>query len=165
VVQFSFKMVTDKNKELQDEIGRLNGTMRDLQYLTMAMIESGNIDKAKVDKIAEEMKLKDFNEASDKEDKEKGLTVIDTVEADSTIIITSDCLDNKDQSLFRSKFSLVDANHPELVEKIVGKKVGDQVEITLNEKKHMVTLLAIRKPAPEVKPEPKAETPAPEVTA
>jgi len=133
------------DRDVQNIVNILN----DLQYRTLAMIEVAGTNKDQLDAKADELKLKDYNDASDREDAEKKYVPGDVVKADSIVIITSDAEGNK--GIFRSKFKLSEANAPELQAALEGKKVGDRAKVTLNGLEHDIELVGIREETvPEV---------------
>ena len=133
------------DKDVQNVVNILN----DLQYRTLAMIELAGTSTDALDAVADKLKLKDYNEASDKEDAEKKYVVGDVVKADSIVVITSEAAGNK--GIFRSKFKLSEANAPELQGALEGKKVGDHVKLTLNGLEHDIELVGVREETvPEV---------------
>jgi hypothetical protein len=108
-----------------------------------------NVDEATLNAKADAIKLEDYNKASDKEDAEKGLSVADVIAEDSIVIVTSTC-DDKDKEIFRSKFKLNEAGVPDLQANLLGKKVGDKVEVALNGITHNLEVLGIRTAPPVV---------------
>jgi FtsZ-binding cell division protein ZapB len=148
VMQIMNQQLATSYQNMQNDMNRLLGVVNNLQYKSNAMQSLLNVDEAVINAKADEIKLTDYNKASDKEDQEKGLTVADVVVADSICIITSTCED-KEKEIFRSKFKLSEAGVPELQEKLVGKKVGDKVEVTLNGTVHTIELLGVRTEPPK----------------
>lgn len=135
----SMVMKTDK------EISNIMGVMNDLQYRTLSMIQNDVFNKNDLNDIADGLKLKDFNDASDREDADKGYTVGDITTEDSIVIITSITNEEgNDSGLFRSKIAIKDTMLPELKEKLVGIKVGDCIKAKINGVEHEIELLGIR---------------------
>lgn len=128
----------NSGKDVQNAITIIN----DLQYRTLAILEVQGVDMDKLDEVADRMKLKDYNEMSDREDNKKGFTPGDVIKPESTVIITSEAADNK--GIFRSKFKLSECGVPELQGLLEGKKVGDKVTTTLNGAEHIVEVVGIR---------------------
>lgn len=147
VMQIMNQQLATNFQNMQNDITRLMGVVNNLQYKATALQDVLGVDQATLNTKADAIKLEDYNKASDKEDAEKGLTVVDTVEANSVCIVTSTCED-KDKEIFRSKFNLDQSGVPELQEKLLGKKVGDKVEVTLNGVVHTIELLGIRRAPP-----------------
>lgn len=161
VMQMGMQQMGQSFQRMDADIGNAMGVLNDIQYRTLAMIDAGNFDKDKLEKAAEGLKLKDYEEASDKEDKEKGYTVADEVAEDSVVILTSECKEDKSKSVFRTKFKLDESGNPEAQEKLKGLKVGDKTELKLGNFTHEVEVLGIRTvpaPAPEEKKEEDAGT-------
>lgn len=149
------KMVTQQFAQnlakIDRDISNAMGVINDLQYRTLAMLEAlcevSSRKPEEIDEIAEKLKLKDYNEASDKEDKEKGYVPDEQVKEDSIVVLTSECLTDSDKSIFRTKFKLdEEALDEELRKKLVGLKVGEKVKATLPDKnEHEIEVVAIRK--------------------
>ena len=135
-------------QRMDEDMGKTMTLLNETQYRSLAMLKSGSFDLDKIDQLAEELKLKDYNDASDKEDKEKNYTTIDTVTKDDIAIITSST-ESGEGEIFRSKFKLGQAGLPELVEKLDGKKVGETVEVTIAGTVHKVTLVGARREPPK----------------
>ncbi len=150
VMQIMNQQLATNFQNMQNDITRLMGVVNNLQYKSGALQSVLGVDESALNAKADSIKLEDYNKASDKEDLEKGLTVIDTVEENSVCIVTSTCED-KDKEIFRSKFVLKDSGVPELQEKLLGKKVGEKVEVSLNGVVHTIELLGIRRAPPEAK--------------
>jgi len=89
IIQLSMQQLLNNYKNIDKDVGSAMGLLNDLQYRTLAMLELGNFDKNKLDEKADELKLKDYDEASDKEDLTKGYINGDVVTEDSVVIITS----------------------------------------------------------------------------
>ena len=149
VMQIMNQQLTTSYQNIQNDMTRLMGVLNNLQYKSNAMQAMLNVDEAALNAKADAIKLEDYNKASDKEDAEKGLSVADVIVDDSIVIVTSTCED-KDKEIFRSKFKLNEAGVPDLQEKLVGKKVGDKVEVSLNGLTHTIEVLGIRTAPPVV---------------
>lgn len=145
--QMMVKHLTNQLSALQTDVGGVMGMSNDFQYRTLSMLELGDFDKDAVNAKAEEFKLADFVKASDKEDLDKGYEVDDAgiVTEESIVIISSSTPDtDEDQGIFRSKFSMAECNTPDLREKLLGSKVGDQIETNIQGTKHVIDVLGLR---------------------
>jgi len=127
----------------QDAANSLN-LANDLQYRTLAMINLMNIDTNALDAEADKLKLKDYNEASDKEDVEKGYTIGDVVKEESIVIISSTTDTDVDQGIFRSKIPVVQIPYEAMKNDMIGKKVGDKFQADINGVIHNVEIIGIR---------------------
>ena len=145
VLQMGMQQFGNSLQLMEKDISSSMGVLNDLQYRTLAMMKITNMDKDKLEKIAADMKLKDFNDASDKEDAEKKYEIVDTIEKDSVVIIASTCEEDPDASIFRSKFKLDESSNANAIKEFPGKKVGDKFDFTINDKKHVIEILGIRK--------------------
>jgi hypothetical protein len=151
--QMMVQQLVQNGKSMSEDVGRLFQQTAELQYKFLALQEVLGVDMTKVKEVTERLRLKDFNEASDKEDLEKGFTVTDVVADDSTVILTSTTAD-EDAGIFRSRVRLAETGSPALIQGLTGKGVGTKVEVELNGVKHTVELLGIRKPKAEAPAEP-----------
>lgn len=88
-----------------------------------------------------------FWELSDHDDKEKNLTVSDTEPLDdnSYVILTTECPNEPDQAIFRSKMELSNEEFKDYKELFIGKVVGDKVSMKILGKDHEATIIATRK--------------------
>jgi hypothetical protein len=129
------------------DIRELASRQRENQYLFLAAQELLSINKDALNKKAEELQVKDFNDLSAKEDQEKGYLETDLVTEDSLVIITTEADSN---SILRSKLELSEIRFPEFKESLVGKAPGHTFETDLNGVKHKVTLLGVRSKPQEI---------------
>ena len=148
VSQMMIKHMTDQFKAVQNDLTNTMGMLNDFQYRTLAMLDVGNFDRDDVERKAEALKLVDFDNASLKEDDQKGY-VIDTdgiVNENSVITITSHTPDlAEDQGIFRSKFPMSECLTPSLREKILGLKLNESTAVEIGGVKHNITVLSIKK--------------------
>jgi hypothetical protein len=146
ITQMMCQRLMENNQGMQGDMSRLFQLVSELQYKYLALQKVSGVDVDKLAAVAEELRLKDFEEASDKQDKAEGFVVADVVEANSTVILTSTTQQNPDQGIFRSRIKLAEAGVEELVNGLLGKSVGTKVKAKLNGVEHEVELLGIRKP-------------------
>jgi hypothetical protein len=147
ITQMLIQQMGQTVQRLDQDVGRAMGLLNDLQYRTLSMLELGSTPTAAVNAKADELKLKDYNEASDAEDLAKGNTPADVVASDSIVVVTSTAPNEK--GIFRSKFKVSECGLPALSNALEGKKVGDKFQINLNGLDHEMEVLAIRTaPAP-----------------
>jgi hypothetical protein len=147
ISQMMTQQLMQSLRHMQEDLGRALGLLNEMQYKTLAIQEACDLDVAELNEIANGKRLKDFNEASDKEDAANGFTVGDKVESTSTVILTSKTTE-VDRGIFRSRLKLVDCGVPELIKGLTGQSVGAKVNVKLNGVDHEVELLAIRNPPP-----------------
>lgn len=145
IAQMMTQQMMQNQQAMQQDLGRALGLINELQYKILAVQQTANLDNAQLSAIADQLRLKDFNEASDKEDVEQGFTVGTTVNADSTVILTSKT-ETSDKGIFRSKIKLADCGVPDLIKAFEGREVGAKALVQLNGEEHEVELLAIRQP-------------------
>lgn len=144
---------------MKQDLGAAMGLINELQYKILGVQRLTGLDSAQLAAIADELRLKDFNEASDKEDAEQGFTVGTVVNQDSTVILTSKT-EGSDKGIFRSKIKLSECGVPDLIKAFEGREVGAKALVQLNGAEHEVELLAIRQP-PKAEPVAQASDSAP----
>lgn len=165
IAQMMTQQLMKSQQSMQEDLTRALGLINELQYKILAVQGAANLDPAKLTAVADELRLKDFNEASDKEDAEQGYAVGTTVDADSVVILTS-TTDTLDKGIFRSKIKLADCGVPDLVKAFEGREVGAKAIVSLNGVDHTVELLGIRQPPKaESVPQTQEQVEAPAATA
>lgn len=144
--QTLLKQVMENAVNLGAESKSLTGMFNDFQYRFLATQKLLNIDTSAVAEIADAMKLEDWNKASQKDDIDNSLQEVDIVsDASNVVIFTSKTPgQTEDNGIFRSKIVLSETGNKDLIEGLIGKKVGDTVEIQLNGVLHVITLLGVR---------------------
>lgn len=149
ISQMMTQQLMNNMKNMQQDIGRALGLLNETQYKLLAVQQVAKLDVTQMNEIANVLRLKDFNEASDREDVEGQFTLGDTVDKESTIILTS-TTKNVDQGIFRSRIKLANCGVPDLINAFAGAQVGAKATVSLNGVEHEVELLGIRNPAPVV---------------
>ena len=152
VLQMGMQQLSQSFQKIDGDISRTMGVVNNLEYRTLSMIEVGSFDRELLDAEADKLKVVDYNKASDEEDKLKGLINADVIEADSIVILTSVCTSDPERSIFRSRFKLSESGNVEAIEALPGKKVGDKVDIRVNNDVHTLEILGIRKEAETTSP-------------
>lgn len=155
VTQMMVQQMMQNVQNISQDLGKAFATINELQYKILAMQSVGNFDMKAMQAKAEELRLNDFIEASDAEDKQGNFTISDKVQDDSTVIITSSTPD--DTGIFRSRIKLAECGVPALIQGLAGQTIGTKVSCKLNGTDHTVELLGVRNPPPAVVVE---ETPA-----
>lgn len=145
--QMMIQQLLENIKAMSSDLGNAFNQLYELQYKYTAVQKHLNLDTSVLTEIANAQRLKDFEESALKADERDGLTAIDTVDADSVIVITSTAQDNEgnDKGIFRSRLKLSECGVPNLIAKITGKTVGEKVQISLNGIEHTVELLSTKK--------------------
>lgn len=144
VSQMMIQQVVQNVQSMSQDLGKAFATINELQYKILAMQSVGNFDMKAMQAKAEELRLNDFIEASDAEDKQGNFSIGDKVQDNSTVIITSSTPD--DTGIFRSRIKLAECGVPALIQGLAGQPVGTKVACKLNGADHMVELLGIRNP-------------------
>jgi hypothetical protein len=148
VSQMMIQQLMQSVQNLSKDVAKSFGVISEMQYKILAMQSVGNFDMAAMAAKAEELRLNDFIEASDAEDKAGNFTIGDVVQEDSTVIITSTT--NENTGIFRSRIKLADCGVPALIRDLAGKPIGTKVTCQLNGEDHVVELLGVRNPPPAV---------------
>lgn len=159
ISQMMLQQSMQNAQAMKQDLGAAMGLINELQYKVLGVQRLTGLDSAQLAAIADELRLKDFNEASDKEDAEQGFTVGTTVDAESTVILTSKT-EQPDKGIFRSKIKLSECGVPDLIKAFEGREVGAKALVQLNGAEHEVELLAIRQP-PKAEAVPQATDTAP----
>lgn len=144
VTQMMVQKMMQNMQTLGQDLGKAFATINELQYKLLAMQSVGNFDMKAMQVKAEELRLNDFIEASDAEDKQGNFTIGDKVQENSTVIITSTTSD--DTGIFRSRIKLSECGVPALIQGLMDQSIGTKVTCKLNDIDHVVELLGIRNP-------------------
>ena len=155
ISQMMVKHLSNKVQGLETDMNNSMGMLNDFQYRTLAMLELGDFSNDDIEKKAEELKLVDFEAASNKEDEQKGyeLDLDGTINEDSVVTITSKVEGKDEGGIFRSKFHMSECVTPNIREALLEKKVGDTVEVDIYGENHKIEILQLRKVNKEEKAE------------
>lgn len=148
VSQMMVQQLMQNLQNMSQDLSKAFKVINELQYKVLAMQGVGNFDTAALTAKADELRLNDFAEASDSEDKSGNFTIGEVVQDDSTVIITSTTAAG--EGIFRSRIKLAECGVPALIRDLAGKPVGTKVTCQLNGEDHTVELLGIRNPPPAV---------------
>jgi hypothetical protein len=143
--QMMTQQILQNLKGMKEDLGNSLGLINELQYKILAVQRVSSLDLQALADVANELRLKDFNEASDKEDAEGKYTVGTVVDERSTVILTSKTED-PDKGIFRSRLKLSECGVPDLIKAFMGREAGAKALVKLNGVDHEVELLAIRQP-------------------
>jgi hypothetical protein len=146
ISQMMAQRLLENGQKMDQDIGKLFQIVTELQYKFLALQQLSNVDLKTVNDKVADLRLKDFNEASDAEDKKEELLVSEMVQEDSTVILTSIIPGSENDGIFRSRIKLADSGVPALIEGLMGQTVGHKVLVTLNNQEHEIELLGIRNP-------------------
>lgn len=145
ISQLMIKQMLQNSQSMQEDLSKALNLITELQYRTLALQKVTNVDMAQLSSVADELRLKDFNDASAKENAEKNYSVGPVVNDDSVVVITS-TTEVADQGIFRSKLKLADCGVPDLIKAFNGREVGAKALVKLNGIDHTVELLEILYP-------------------
>lgn len=161
ISQMMTQQLMQSVKQMSDDLGSALNQLYELQYKYTAVVKLLALDSEQLNKLGNEQRLLDFNDASGKQDIKDNLVPADEVGTDSTVTVTSTSRDEagNDRGIFRSRIKLSECGVPDLIAGLAGKKVGEKVQVKLNGFDHEVELLSIRNPSlvVEVTPEVVAE--------
>lgn len=159
ISQMMTQQLMQSVKTMSDDLGSTLQQLYDLQYKFGAIQKVLKLDATELNKLANDQRLVDFDEAAVKQDTKDNLVLSDVVMADSTVTITSTASDasGADVGIFRSRIKLSESGVPDLISGLAGKKVGDKVTVKLNDVMHEVELLAIRNPTLQAETSPSTE--------
>jgi prefoldin subunit 5 len=148
VMQMMLKQLMENFKNLSNDFNSVANQLYELQYNFSAVKKHLNLDENTLTQIANVQRLKDFDEASQKEDVLEHLVPAPFVEEDSTISIRSTAIDvnGVDKGIFRSRIKLSESGVPALITALKNRVVGDKVTVQLNGLDHEIELLSIREP-------------------
>lgn len=156
ISQMMTQQLMQNLKPMHEDLTRMTALIQELQYKVLAHQKVSGADVEQMNTVANEMRLSDFNEASDREDKDKGFTVGDIVNEQSVVVLTS-TTNEKDRGIFRSRLKLSECGVPDLIAAFMGRPVGAKALIQLNGLEHEVELLAVRQPLPNNAAEPEVQ--------
>jgi hypothetical protein len=145
ISQMMTQQIMQNLKSMHEDLTRSMGIISELQYKILAVQRVSGLSIDEMNKVANEQRLVDFTEASDKEDAAQGFTVGDLVNEQSTVVLTS-TTEEKDRGIFRSRLKLSDCGVPDLIQAFMGRDVGAKALVMLNGLEHEVELLAVRQP-------------------
>lgn len=158
ITQMLIKQIGNSMNQISANVRELANRQRDLQYRLLAVQDLTGLETDKINALAEEKQVKDFTDASDKENEEKGYTAGDVVDEDSVVVFTTKT-ENADRSILRSKLALSEIALPDFREALLEKKVGHTFEAQLQGVSHEVTLLEVwQKPEKPEEPEQTGES-------
>jgi hypothetical protein len=146
VMQTLVQNLLRSNKNLSDDLANTIGLVNELQYKILAIQSVGNLSTEALSVKADELKLKDFDDASSKKDAEDNLVDAETVTEDSTVVITS-TTEGTDKGIFRSRFTMAECNIQDLRAALLSQRVGTKTKVKLNDQEHVVELLSVKQPA------------------
>jgi hypothetical protein len=119
--------------------------MTELQYRTVAIVKNMNVDPKVLQDTANQLRIKDFDDASLSDDQKNGFAPAELATKESSMTITTKIEGTEDQGVFRSKFKLIEASKINQ-DILLGKKVGDTFQINIDGKVHNGEVLAISAP-------------------
>jgi len=145
IMQTMVQNLMKSNQNLSEDLANTIGLVNELQYKILAVQNVAGLDVAALASKADDLRLKDFNDAAAKQDSEEQLVSLSVVTEKSTVTITSSTA-GPDRGIFRSRFTMAECNIKDLKEALMGKTVGTKAKVVLNNQEHEVELLSIMEP-------------------
>lgn len=146
ISQALMQQVLPSVQNMGNDIKNVSSMFNDFQYRFLAMQKLMDVDVIKMAQIADELKLADWEKASDADDVERELVVADSVESPQDIVIfTSDVYDKPEAGIFRSKMVLAETGNQEMIDRLQGMVVGTKLSVELAGNTHHITLLGVRR--------------------
>lgn len=152
VSQMLIQQIGNSVSPMSRDVAELAGRQRELQYRLLAVQDLLGLKTDEINTRAEQLQVKDFQEASDKEDVEKNYTVSEAITDDSVVLLTSKTADGTG-GILRSKLVMKEIGFPQLRQDLLGKVAGDTVNADINGAVHTITVLGVRA-VPAAAPEP-----------
>jgi len=142
VSQMLIQQMGQSVQSMSKDMNELTARQRELQYKVLAIQELTGVNADTVTERAEALQVKDFEEASAKEDAAAGATDADTVTEDSVVVLTSKVAVGG--GILRTRLNVAEVGFPQLKQDLLGKKVGDTFTADVNGTTHSITLLGIK---------------------
>jgi hypothetical protein len=142
VSQMLIQQMGQSVQSMSKDMNELTARQRELQYKVLAIQELTGVSADTVTERAEVLQVKDFEEASAKEDAAAGATDADTVTEDSVVVLTSKVAVGG--GILRTRLNVAEVGFPQLKQDLLGKKVGDTFTADVNGTTHSITLLGIK---------------------
>jgi hypothetical protein len=142
VSQMLIQQMGQSVQSMSKDMNELTARQRELQYKVLAIQELTSVSADTVTERAEALQVKDFEEASAKEDAAAGATDAETVTEDSVVVLTSKVAEGG--GILRTRLNVAEVGFPQLKQDLLGKKVGDTFTADVNGTAHSITLLGIK---------------------
>jgi len=146
ITQMLLKQIMEQLETIKSDMRQNTSMINDYQYRFLGLQSATKANVAEVSRIADELKLVDWNQASERQDREGSYQDTDTITSDQdTVVLTSTTPDvTPDAGIFRSRTVLAETGNKDLVAALMGKKVGEKTEFVLNGTKHIIELLNVK---------------------
>jgi hypothetical protein len=147
VSQALIKQLVEQIKPMQEDLTRFYSALNDVQYKTSALLSSvPGVSRQQIASVADQLKLIDWQQSSDKDDEVRGLVEADSVSSDEDVVIIASTTpdEEEDKGIFRSKSPLKEISNADIAKGFLNKSVGATVETTINGSRHVVELLGVR---------------------
>ena len=143
VSQMLVQQMGQSVQAMSKDMNELTARQRELQYKVLAIQELTGVNVDAVTALAESLQIKDFAEASAKEDAAAGAVDAELVEEDSVVILTSSV--NQGGGILRTRLNVAEIGFPQLKQDLLGKRVGDTFPAEVNGVSHSISILGIKK--------------------
>jgi HAMP domain-containing protein len=148
VSQALLQQILPQVQSTKDEIASLSGALSDLRYYNKALLNHFKIDSSDehvIVSMVDVLKAQDWQQASDKDDVDSNLAVIETLSSKEDVAMFSTKLvTDPFKGIFRSKIALSELQDESLINSFLGKTVGEVFNVKFNNVEHVVTLLGAR---------------------
>ena len=146
ITQNMVQQLLVNHRNMASDLNKALNMLNETQYKVLALQRLADVSLEQVASTVDEIRLNDFNEASDKEDTEKQYSVGSVVKEDSIVILTSKTDTTPDRGIFSSKIKLSESGVPDLITALMDREVGARAIVKLNGEDHTIELLGIRQP-------------------
>lgn len=143
VSQMLVQQMGQSIQSMSKDMNELTARQRELQYKVLAIQELTGVNADAVTAHAESLQIKDFAEASAKEDAAAGATDAESVTEDSVVVLTTKV--EAGGGILRTRLNVAEVGFPQLKQDLLGKKVGDTFTADVNGTSHSITILGIKK--------------------
>lgn len=147
VSQALIKQLVEQIKPMQEDLTRFYSALNDVQYKTSALLSSvPGVSRQQIASVADQLKLIDWQQSSDKDDELRGLVPADSVTSDEDVVIIASTTpdEEEDRGIFRSKSPLKEISNEDIAKGFLNKSVGATVETNINGSRHVVELIGVR---------------------
>jgi hypothetical protein len=142
VSQMLIQQMGQSVTSMSRDFNELTARQRELQYSVLAIQELLSLSADVVTAKAEELQIKDFAEASAKEDAASGAVDAEVVVEESTVVLTSKV--GVGGGILRTRLKVAEVGFPQLKQDLIGKKVGDSFLADISGTQHSITILGIK---------------------
>lgn len=147
LLQMLLQQIGNSISPMANDIQELANRQRDIQYRLLAIQTMDGKTLEEINKVSEQLQIKDFTEASEKDNIEKGYEkTTEPAGEDSVVTITTTTpSEPENKGFLRSKILVSEIGLPDFKEAILGKNIGDVFECQVNGLQHRIVVLDVLK--------------------